>query len=253
MGAKVAVGWIGDVDNLSTVMAGAHSVVHLVGGLDFRTEEEFREANLESTRAVVQAALNARIRRFIFLSYPGADANSGNPYLRYKGMAEEVVAGSGIGFVVLRATHVYGPGGRWLEAVRSQANRRPALVIGSGRQVVAPVFAEDVAAVVARVDDRDQVESGTWGLQGPDRVTADELADLLGAAGRRKVHVGPSAAALMARMTGQRAARATLEVLAADSLTDAPDAGAAFEVTLTPLRAGLQASIPTAQAVEWPE
>jgi uncharacterized protein YbjT (DUF2867 family) len=223
-----------------------------VGGLDFRTEEQFRVANLESTRSVVEAAVKAGIRRFIFLSYPGADPNAANPYLRFKGMAEELVAAAGIGHVILRATHVYGPGSRWLEAVRAQANRRPAVVIGTGRQVMFPVFVDDVAATIAGVDDRDRVPSGTWGLQGPDRVTADELATLLGGTGRI-LHLGVSAAALLGRLTGEKAGRATLEILAADSMADAPDAAEVFGVPLTPLRAGLRASLAEAQPSGSPE
>jgi uncharacterized protein YbjT (DUF2867 family) len=253
LGAKVAVGWIGDVDNLATVMAGAHTVVHLVGGLDLQSEDELRTANLDSTRSVTEAAGGAGIRLFVFLSYPGADADAASPFLRFKGMAEEVVAGAGMPFVVLRCTLVYGPGSRWLERMRARATRRPTVVVGTGRQMMAPVYVDDVAAVIAAVDDRAEPRSGTWGLQGPDRVTADELAGLLGGSGRRAVHVSPSAGTLVSRLVGPREAKASLEVLAADSVADAPDAAAEFGVPLTPLGSGLAASGAAAQPDEPPE
>ena len=79
-------------------------------------------------------------------------------------------------------------------------------------------------------------------LEGPDRVTADEFADLLAGRKRPKVHVGPRAAARMARLTGRKASPTLLEVLAAPSLADAPDAAAEFGVTRTPLSAGLARS-----------
>jgi uncharacterized protein YbjT (DUF2867 family) len=252
-GAKVAVGWIGDVDNLVAAMAGAHTVVHLVGGLDLPDEAAFREANLDSTRFVVEAARRAGISRFVFLSYPGADPGSANPYLRFKGMAEALISDSGLGFVVLRATHVYGPGSSWLEGLRQQAGRSPPIVLGSGRQVLAPVFVDDVAAVLAAVDDRAELRSGIWGLQGPDRVTADELADALGAGGGRKLHLGPRAATVLARLTGRRVSGAGLEVLTSDSLSDAPDAAAEFGVPLTSLSDGLAASTAVAPAEGLPE
>ncbi|HEX9236097.1 MAG TPA: NAD(P)H-binding protein [Actinomycetota bacterium] len=245
LGAKVAVGWIGDVDNLAAAMTGAHTVVHLVGALDLSGERAFVEANLDSVRAAVGASARAGIRRFVLLSYPGADPGSPNPYLRSKGEAERVVRESGLAFAIIRSTHVYGPGGAWLDAVRAQARRRPAVVIGSGRQILAPVFVDDVAAVLAAVDDRAEVRSGTWGLQGPDRVTADELADLLGAGGHRRVHPSPGRAAFLARLTGRPVGKTTLEILAADSVADGPDAAAAFGVRLTPLREGLAASLPS--------
>jgi uncharacterized protein YbjT (DUF2867 family) len=252
-GAKVAVGWIGDVDNLVAVMAGAHTVVHLVGGLDLPNEAAFREANLDSTRFVVEAGRRAGVRRFVFLSYPGADPASANPYLRFKGMAEALISDSGLGFVVLRVTHVYGPGSTWLGGLQQQAERRPPIVLGSGRQILAPVFVDDVAALLAAVDDRAEVRSGIWGLQGPDRVTADELAGMLGAGGGRKLHLGPRAASVLARLTGRRVSGPTLEILTSDSLADAPDAAAEFGVPLTSLSEGLADSRAVAPADSRPE
>jgi uncharacterized protein YbjT (DUF2867 family) len=115
-------------------------------------------------------------------------------------------------------------------------------VVGSGRQVLAPVFVEDLAAVLAAADDRRASISGTWGLEGPDRVTADGLTDLLAGKRKRKLHVGPRAAAKMARLLRQRVSEPALEVLAADSLADAPDAAKEFGVTLTSLAEGLDRS-----------
>jgi uncharacterized protein YbjT (DUF2867 family) len=239
LGAKVAVGWIGDVENLAVVMAGAHTVCHLVGGMRLPTEDALREANLTSTETVLGAAKQAGVRRFLFLSSPGAAPDSRNAYLRYKGLSEEAIVGSGLEHVILRSTHAYGDDSEWLRTVAALARRRPPVVIGSGRQVVAPVEAGDVAAVLAAADDREAVRSGVWGLEGPDRVTSDELADLLGAAGRRKLHLAPRVARLSARVTGRSVGRATMELMAADSLADAADAASEFGVALTPLRDGL--------------
>jgi uncharacterized protein YbjT (DUF2867 family) len=243
LGAKVAVGWIGDVENLSVVMAGAHTVCHLVGGMGLPTDDALREANLTSTENVLRAAKQAGVSRFLFLSYPGAASASRNAYLRYKGLAEEAISGSGMEYVILRTTHAYAEDGEWLRTVAALSRRRPPVVLGSGRQVLAPIEAGDVAAVVAAADDREAVRSGVWGLQGPQRVTADEMADLLGAAGRRKLHLPPAVARLSARVSGRAVNRATLDLMAADSLADAPDAAEEFGVTLTSLREGLAAAL----------
>ena len=155
-------------------------------------------------------------------------------------MAEEVVAGSGLQFGILRCTHVYGRDSDWLEQTRKLARGWPAVVLGSGRQVIAPVLVDDVAAVLAAADDREQTTSGTWGLEGPERVSADDFADLLAGKHRRKLHLSGRRAQRAARITGRRISAVALEVLEADSLADAPDAAAEFGVELTPLREGLE-------------
>lgn len=242
LGAKVAVGSLLDAGTLATVMSDAHTVCHLAGGLSLDSDAAYEEANLATTRAVLDAAEEAELRRVLFLSYPGADPGSGNAYLRTKGLAEEAVRGSGREHVILRSTHVYGPGSRWLEEMRRAASGRPATVLGTGRQRLAPVFVADVVAVLAGADDRDRVVSGTWGLQGPDVITADDLADVLAGRPKRKTHVGPGMARIAGRLTGRRYSAAMLEILAADSLADAPDAASEFGVRTTPLQQGLRSS-----------
>lgn len=243
LGAKVAVGDIRDTDTLEVVMRGAHTVCHLVGGLAEADPRALEETNLGSVRAVVTAARRARVQRLLFLSYPGASPAAANPYLRAKGRAEDAIRGSGLAHAIIRSTHIYGPGSEWLRFVLLQARAWPALVLGTGRQVAAPVFVRDVAAVLAAADDRALLSSGTWGLEGPDRVTMDGLVDLVTGGRRPKVHLAPRAMARLGRLLGRRVSAAALEVLAADSVADAPDAAAEFGVPLTALRGGLAQSL----------
>jgi NADH dehydrogenase len=240
LGAKVAVGEIGDVDRLEVVMAGAHTVCHLVGGLTLPAGMDYESRVVGTLGSVLEAACRAGVERILYLSYPGASAVASNPYLRAKGRAERAIADSGIEHVVIRSTHVYGPGGSWVAALRKQAFARSAVVVGNGRQVLAPVFVDDVAAVLASADDRDRVTSGTWGLEGPDRLTADEMIDRLAGRARRKLHVSPRMAALVGRATGSAYGLPLLEVLESDSVADAPDAAAEFGVERTSLDEGLR-------------
>ena len=157
LGAKVAVGDIEDVETLTTVMAGAHTVCHLVGGLDLPDEDAYTRTNAGSTRAVLEAAADAKVARVLFVSYPGASPGAPNAYLRTKGLAEQAVAGSGLQYAIVRCTHVYGPGSEWLAQTRKLAGGMPATVLGPGSQVVAPV---DGVLGVNLVESGDAVEYG---------------------------------------------------------------------------------------------
>lgn len=241
LGAKVAVGWVDDVDNLAAVMRGAHTVCHLVGGVDLPTEDAYRQSNLESVRTCLRAAEQAGVRRFLFLSAAGADVGSPNPYLRLKGLGEEVIARSEVPHAIFRATHVYGPRSKWLGFMREGASRFPARVPGTGRQMVAPVFVEDVATVLTAADDRESVERRTWGIAGPDRLSADEIVDLL-AGGRRpkpKLHARPGIPGPVRRVGRRSVSAAALDLFSRDSVVDAPDAALEFGVSRTSFRDGL--------------
>jgi uncharacterized protein YbjT (DUF2867 family) len=218
LGAKVAVGDPSDPELLAAVLRDAHTLCHLVGGL-FLAEDEYEPVIVGGTRTAVGAAGEAGIVRLLLLSCPEADPGSANAYLQARGMAEEAVRGSGLDHVVVRSTLVLARGSRWPFFLRRRGQR------------LAPVFVEDLAAVLAAADDRAQPVSGTFGLQGPDTVTADELAGLLRGGHGRKI--GP--------LRRPRISRAATEVLASDSLADAPDAAAEFGAKLTPLRETLRA------------
>jgi NADH dehydrogenase len=243
-GVKVAVTRLQDEDTLEAVARDAHTVIHLAGGLDLPDPDAYERVNHELTRSVVAASEEAGVKRFILLSYPGASPDAENPYLRSKGRAEEAVRAGSFQHVVLRSTHVYGRGSRWL-AEFERAARGPvaAVVVGPGTQRVAPVHVQDVAQALAAADDRRAELTGTYAIRGPDVVTADELADILAGRSRRKIHLSPAAAARAARLQGRRLSPAMLEVLAADSLADAPDAAEELGLDLTPLREGLAESV----------
>jgi uncharacterized protein YbjT (DUF2867 family) len=106
LGAKAAVGSIEDGGTLQTVMAGAHTVCHLVGGLIPRLPEDYDHAVVGSLRSVVEAAGRAGVKRLLYVSYPGASPDGANPYVRAKGQAEELIRGSGLEHVIVRTTLV---------------------------------------------------------------------------------------------------------------------------------------------------
>ncbi len=240
LGAKVAVRPLSEADELSEILPRVHTIVHLVGGVNQRSDEEILSANHGSTLTVVRAAREDHVRRLILMSVPGASPEVEDPFLRAKGLAEEAVVHSGLEHAVVRSTHAYGLGGLWFTATVVAAEH--GFVVGDGRQAIAPVFADDVGAVVAAIDDRREPVEGVWGLEGPDRLTADEVFGVL-AEGGEPEHLDAASAAsrLTALLERPVSARATA-FFAAASVADAPDAAAAFGVARTSFEEGLRAT-----------
>jgi uncharacterized protein YbjT (DUF2867 family) len=235
MGAKVAVGEITDVDELAVVMSGAHTVCHLLP----LTEDEAEVRYLEP---VVLAAEAAGVRRILFLTGPHKADPEGSPVEQIQEWAEKPLVTSNLEWVVIRSAPIYGPDSPWLLAMAKRARRHPAIVWGSGKQALAPVFVDDVTAVLVAADDRGGGISGVWSLEGPDLVTADAFADMLAGSRRFKLHVSLMRAANFGR--GRRPRMALLRALSGHVHSGAPDAAAEFGVTLTPLEEGLRRSVP---------
>jgi NADH dehydrogenase len=238
LGAKVAVLPVEEPDELIEILPRVHTLVHLVGGVNQPTDEEVLAANHGSALAAVAAAKEAGTRRVILLSVPGASLAHEHPFLRAKGLAEEVVVQSGLEHAVLRSSHVYGLGGLWFAATVMGADH--GFVIGDGTQRCAPVLAGDVARVVAAIDDRSDPVGGTWSLGGPEEVTADEVFAIEGEGGEpTHLEAGEAAERLTELLGIPVSARAT-GFFAMSSIPDAPGAADAFGVRMTGFEDGLR-------------
>jgi NADH dehydrogenase len=239
LGAKVAVGSLEDVDTLATVMDGAHTVCHLVRSRSAPSEEALEASILTPLRPVLKAAVAAGVKRVLYLSHPHASPASANAVLRLTGLAEEAIRSSGLEHAIVRSTWIYGPGSPWLDDILRRSRRRALGVAGTGRQLWAPVYVEDVTAVLVGADDRGPLRSGVLGLEGPDRVTADEFYRMV--AGRRaRTH---HASVRFAPRSSRRGwtIRSLAEMAASDSLADeSPDAATEFGVERTALEDGLR-------------
>ena len=82
LGAKVAVGEITDVDQLSAVMSGAHTVCHLLPTTDDEGEVRYLEP-------VVAAAEAAGVGRVVFVTGPDKADLGGSPIEQMQAWAED--------------------------------------------------------------------------------------------------------------------------------------------------------------------
>ena len=133
-----------DYDNpegLAATLRGAGCVVHLAGILFEGPQSSYQTANVDATKAVVDACKNAGVPRLVLVSVLGADPTSPNRYWRSKGRAERIVSESGLSGAIIRTGILLGPGMAGARAVvhaasqpaRHAARRRPPFDPSAGR------------------------------------------------------------------------------------------------------------------------
>lgn len=245
LGAKVSVRELETPDALEEILPRCHTLVHLVGGPNQPDDAELLRGNHGSVLIALAAAKAAGTARFALVSVPGADPDDRDPFLRAKGLAEEAVAASGLEYAIVRSAHVYGLGGLWFTATVEGALADPPFVAGDGTQSIAPVFADDLGAILAAIDDHPGPLAGTWGLEGPDPVTADQLVAFLRADREPPVHARDpeEAAHLLGHLLGVPISPVAAAYLGRASRAETPDAAAAFAVARTSLADGLRRTL----------
>lgn len=140
-GAHVAVGPRDDVGLLEAALEQVHTVVHVGGGL----LSPSAEAVDAGTRAVVEAASAAGVRRVIALSVAGARVDAGDPLRRAKARTERDLREAPPPSVVVRLSLVDTPGVR--DALAG-LDPGPDLL----ERPVAPVRLDDVVALLVALD-----------------------------------------------------------------------------------------------------
>jgi uncharacterized protein YbjT (DUF2867 family) len=246
VGVKVAVADAFDSAAVEAVVSGAFTVFHLVGSVNEPSEAAYRRANVEPVERTIAAAGSARVRRIALVSHAGAADDAAIPYLRTMALAERAVIESGLEGVVVQTAAVYGLGGLWFTCAVELALDDPPAVVAADSRELRPAFVDDLAAVLAAVDDARDAVRGRWGFEGPDAVTAEALASTLRGDDRDVRRLGPDEAAerlsaLLGRPVWPDACRVFADRTRAVSAA-VPDAAAAFGVERTPLAAGLRAT-----------
>lgn len=108
-GVEWITGDLSDRASLAALVAGAGAVIHVAGLTNTPDPAEFETANVAGTRALVEAAAEAGVQRFVLVSSLAAREPRLSAYGASKARAEELVAASGLEWTIVRPPGVYGP------------------------------------------------------------------------------------------------------------------------------------------------
>ncbi|KLE33845.1 NAD-dependent epimerase/dehydratase family protein [Aurantiacibacter luteus] len=113
MAPREGVDWVrGDLADhaaLARLAQGADAVLHVAGVVSAPDKAGFAAGNVDGTRAVVDAARDAGVARFVHVSSLAAREPGLSDYGHSKRLAEEVVQVSGLDWTVVRPPAIYGP------------------------------------------------------------------------------------------------------------------------------------------------
>jgi uncharacterized protein YbjT (DUF2867 family) len=204
--AELVQGDMTDPQSVRRAVAGCETVIHLVGILHGRPEQ-FRRVMIEGTRSLIAAAKEANVRRVVLMSALGATAETKDlvPYYNAKWTQDQDLKASGLEHVIFRPSFVFARDGGILPTFATLARFAPVTpIVGSGRQRIQPIHADDVAAYFSAAVDLPAAANRLFELGGPDAVSWNELwTRLKRALGVRRpsVHVPMALARLNAMLT----------------------------------------------------
>ncbi len=233
-----------DASALRDACAGATGVIHLAGILIESRTTRYPEANVETTRALVDAVRAAGGAKFVLVSAVGADARAANPYWRSKGEAEALVRASGLPYTILRCPLVLGCKNAGVQAVAREIKIPFVPLPGGGLNLEQPIDARDAAdgALHAALD-ASCARDATLDLVGPETLELRELVRRAARAiGRNPPFVVPVPVAPLRALLGLRTtlfgpgfSPDVIDVMLTDARFDPAPAAKALRIDLRPL------------------
>ena len=224
-----------DANSLGKSLEGADIVIHLAGILIESKHSNYASANVAATAAIVEAARKSSVKNLIFISVVGASPKSRNAYFRSKGVAEELILGSGLGARILRTPILFGPQAAGSQAVVGMVSSGQAKLLGGGLS--------EALTILCSTTVEDQI---TYELVGPESASYRDIiemtAKIMGKAisfGTIPILLAKFGAAISSIFKGGGITPTVIDVITQDEVVKT-NADGEIGITLTPLKQTLE-------------
>jgi nucleoside-diphosphate-sugar epimerase len=197
LGVELTVGDVAEEADCRRAMEGAGRVFHCAAYVsDWAEAEEMIRINVEGLQAMMDAALEAGVERFVYLSSlvvlghgPQVDLDesapvviTGDTYNRTKVMAEDMAfryhRERGLPITIIRPPYIYGPRDRqFLPRLLATMKRGTFRYIGSGFQPFSLVYVENLVDALMAAAERSEAVGQLYHITDGDPVNRRQLVD----------------------------------------------------------------------------
>ena len=175
---EVALGHLHDADSVGQACRGVRHVIHLASPIREVRDAVIEQFHRRATACLVESARRVCVDRFLMVNPVGCGTSAGLPFLRARGVAEDYVRESGLPFVILQSSLMFGEGDRLIWGIIGLLHRMGLLVIpGTGKTMLQPIWVGDVVSCLLRALRDDGVLDRTIPIGGPQHLTYEEIAD----------------------------------------------------------------------------
>lgn len=241
-------GDVTDLVSLSGLMDGCDAACNFVGIILEVGRATFERIHVEACKNLLEEAKRARVRRFLHISALGTSEEPVSRYFKTKWEAEQLIKKSGLPYVILRPSLVFGPEDKFFNMLKPFIKLPIMAVVGSGKTRFQPIWVEDVASCVLQGLEKEEVVNRVIQIAGPEVMTFDEILDIMSAVLKSrplKVHipvplVQPGAWLMERLLTQPLVTTDQLKMLQVDNITDTTEMLKYFKVEHKSLREGLE-------------
>ena len=177
-GCELRQGDLGNPKLLAQNVEGVDTIVHMAALTHSTKESEYFRVNVAGTQNLVDACILKGVKRIIFVSSRASSLDGGG-YSLSKLKAEECIKKSGLNWLILRPSEVYGQKeGDTINKLIRWVERYPLVpIIGREQAKFSPIYIDDLVSAIEQLILEKELNYKTILLAGPEGLTFDELVD----------------------------------------------------------------------------
>jgi len=159
------------------LMDGTSRVITCIHGLLGKSRQAIRRVDIDGHRLLIDAAAEAGVQRFVYISALGASPGHPSEFWRAKAQTEKYLKASGLNYVILRPSafmDLYAHDLIGAAVLRG----RTVVLLGAGNTARNMVAVSDVADVAVKALSREDLGCRSIDVGGPDNPTEREVAAL---------------------------------------------------------------------------
>jgi uncharacterized protein YbjT (DUF2867 family) len=178
---EVAVVSLADTRGLRAAMRDVETVIHLASAENQGSRGDLLRTDIQGTQNLVEAAADAGVDRFVYLSHLGSARASGYPAFKAKGIAEEHIRNGKVPYTIIRTSLVYGPEDHFTNNLARLI--RPSIgffpVPSGGRAVVQPVWVEDLVTCMLWAIQKEDTLNQVYEIGGSEFFTLQQIIEII--------------------------------------------------------------------------
>ena len=164
--------------SIARMLAGAGTVINLVGILNEDSRNLFERVHGEFVRMVVEGCLAHKVGRIVQISALGTAAGAPSAYFRSKSKSEKcILSNTGLQHTIIRPSVIFGEGDGFINLFSALLNRLPVVAVPCGDAKMQPIAVEDVVAIIIRVLRDDAMANKTLHIAGADSYTLRDIVE----------------------------------------------------------------------------
>ena len=178
---EVAVTSLNDERGLRAAMKGVDVIYHLASAESLGRKAQLSQVDIQGTQAMVLAASQAKIDRFIYVSHLGADRASAYPLHKAKGIAEHHILASGIPHTIFRSAVAYGERDHFSNGLAFLLKVSPYFVMlpEEGSALLQPVWVEDLVRTMTWSLDMPITRNKIIEIGGPEQLSFRQICEMI--------------------------------------------------------------------------